>query len=400
MTINIKIKIVLTIFLFLILFFLFQIKNVEKTSNIIFISDGFSRENKKFWVGGEYKIKLKNINDSKDQKVFFSVKDNKKVEFYKDHLIMKSSGKECLIASYNKNNYRICFNIYETPKLNFREQNPIKIETNTTKILNLDKGDYPESNLKYKSDHPDIIKVNNKGKITAIRPGSAIITVSGLDNVSTKIKIISISNTGLLSKYVLKKLNASHYQNVMIVAHPDDESLWGGANLIKDNYFVVCLTNGYNLKRANDFRTILKFTKNGGIILNYPDTQDNIRDDWIYVGKGILNDLSLILNYSNWKKIVTHGPEGTTGHYHHKKTYRFVLETVKKFNKLNNLYYFAKFYKKNEMPKSLPRISDKELEYKIKEVSIYKSVNKYIYKLWYHMLPFEKLIPASNLEIT
>ena len=400
MTIEIKRKIVLTIFLFSILFIFLKIKNLVKTSKEIFISNGFSPQNKKFWVGGEYKINLNNINDIKDQKLFFRLKDNKKVEFFNDHLFMKSSGKECLIAYSNKNNYRICFNIYDTPKLTFRENNPIKIETNTTKILNLDKGDYPESNLKYNSDHPDIIKVNNKGKITAIRPGSAIITASGLDNITTKIKIISISNKGLLSKYILNKLNASHYQNVMIVAHPDDESLWGGANLMKENYFVVCLTNGYNIKRANDFRTILKFTKNGGIILNYPDTQDYIRDDWIYVGKGILNDLSIILNYTNWKKIVTHGPEGTTGHFHHKKIHQFVLETVKKFNKLNNLYYFAKFYKKNEMPKSLPRISDKELEYKKKEVSIYTSVNKYIYKLWYHMLPFEKLIPAYNLEKT
>ena len=68
---------------------------------------------------------------------------------------------------------------------------------------------------------------------------------------------------------MLDNYNASKYQNVMIVSHPDDETLWGGVNLYKDKYFVVCLTNGFNLKRANDYRQLLKFTKNDGIIYPY-----------------------------------------------------------------------------------------------------------------------------------
>ena len=164
---------------------------------------------------------------------------------------------------------------------------------------------------------------------------------------------------------------------------PDDETLWGGINLFKYNYFVVCLTNGFNLKRANDFRQILNFTNNSGIILNYPDLKENnIRDDWSEVKKGILKDLSIILNYKNWDKIVTHGPDGTTGHFHHKITCKLVTKIAKEFNKYNNLYYFGKFYKKNEIPKNLQRINEKDFELKKKEVYIYKSVRKIIYKLW------------------
>ena len=124
----------------------------------------------------------------------------------------------------------------------------------------------------------------------------------------------------------------------MIVAHPDDETLWGGANLYKDEYFVVCLTNGYNYKRANDFRKILNFTKNKGIILDYPDLQDSIRDNWSEVKIGILKDLSTILKYNHWDKIVTHGPDGTTGHYHHKKTCEYVTFITRKLKLFNNLY--------------------------------------------------------------
>ncbi len=53
----------------------------------------------------------------------------------------------------------------------------------------------------------------------------------------------------------------------MRVAHPDDEILWGGSNLFKDKYFVVCVTNAYRLPGANYFREILNFANNSGIIL-------------------------------------------------------------------------------------------------------------------------------------
>ena len=182
----------------------------------------------------------------------------------------------------------------------------------------------------------------------------------------------------------------------MIIAHPDDESLWGGGHLYKNKYFIVCLTNGYNLERENDFKQILKFTKNEGIILNYPDLQDEIIDDWSKVEVGILKDLSIILCYKDWNIIVTYGPDGTTGHIHHIKTSEYVTKILKEHSRFNNLYYFGKFYNKNSIPKDLPRINDEKLEYKRQEIEIYNSVKKIIYKLWYHMLPYENWILASK----
>lgn len=35
----------------------------------------------------------------------------------------------------------------------------------------------------------------------------------------------------------------------MFVAHPDDETIWGGSHLLKKHYLVVCLTNGNNKTR-------------------------------------------------------------------------------------------------------------------------------------------------------
>ena len=53
----------------------------------------------------------------------------------------------------------------------------------------------------------------------------------------------------------------------MIVAHPDDETIWGGMHLIKDKYLVICLTNGDNKTRAKEFNDVIKQTKGTGIIL-------------------------------------------------------------------------------------------------------------------------------------
>ena len=207
---------------------------------------------------------------------------------------------------------------------------------------------------------------------------------------------MSVSNNGLINKKTLDTYKANEYENIMIVAHPDDETLWGGANLYNDDYFVICLTNGYDLTRANDFRNILKFTNSSGIILNYPDTQDGVRDDWTYVKEGILKDLYTAINYKKWNKIVTYGLDGVTGHIHHKKTCELVTETAKKCNQYENLYYFGKFYEKNNIPEDLPRISDEDLEHKNQEVNIYTSVLENIYKFWYHMIPFENWILASE----
>jgi len=122
---------------------------------------------------------------------------------------------------------KICINIYNTPELSFKDTNPIKVAIYNSMRLNLDRRDYPKINLKFKSNHPEIIKVNNEGGIIAVRPGSAIITASALDGKRTHIKILVISNNGFISNFTLNQYNASQYKKLMIVGHPDDV-LYGG----------------------------------------------------------------------------------------------------------------------------------------------------------------------------
>ena len=52
---------------------------------------------------------------------------------------------------------------------------------------------------------------------------------------------------------VFVEKSLSGVNKLMVVAHPDDELLWGGLHLIDDDYLVVCITCGPNKVRVNEF---------------------------------------------------------------------------------------------------------------------------------------------------
>ncbi len=278
----------------------------------------------------------------------------------------------------------------------FKEKGTFKLEVLKRKQLHLT-GE--KVSVTYTSNHPDIINVNNVGQIKALRPGNAVITAKNIYNKEAKIRVTATLNKGFITDEMLKKANANKYENLMIVAHPDDETLWGGAHLKDSNYFVICLTNGYNKTRSKEFKKLLKFTNNSGLILNYPDMQDGIRDDWTNANKGLKEDLTKLITYKNWKTIVTHSPDGGTGHIHHKLASKEIASIADKNNRANKLYYFGPFYKKGNIPSTLKRISDEEVKYKDEELKIYKSVKNNISKYWYHMVPYEKFISDDDWSL-
>ena len=72
----------------------------------------------------------------------------------------------------------------------------------------------------------------------------------------------------------LSYLNLIGVNKLMIVAHPDDESLWTGGELIHNNYLVLCISNG---RRGNhkirkiEFSMAMEFTGNQYILGRYAD---------------------------------------------------------------------------------------------------------------------------------
>lgn len=164
-------------------------------------------------------------------------------------------------------------------------------------------------------------------------------------------------------------------KNLMIVAHPDDETIWGGDHLLEEDYLVVCITCGTNNIRDREIKNVLTVSDDELIKLGYPDNPGGIVSDWEGYKEDIANDLDEILTMKKYDKIVTHNPQGEYGHKQHIMTNHIVTYLVNKENLVDELYYFAKYYTKDEMNLSNnARFPIQNYNQKINEmVKLYKS---------------------------
>ena len=203
---------------------------------------------------------------------------------------------------------------------------------------------------------------------------------------------------GQVTKEMLDELPLSNYTKLMVVAHPDDETLWGGAHLTEGGWFVVCLTNGYNEVRKNEFYEVIKESGNVGLILKYPDLVGEKRSDWATSKPQIAKDLDLLMKYKHWGMVATHNPDGEYGHIHHKMTSRLMTESYYKNCWGNNLYYFERYYSARRLPSveaSLRKVPQSSVDKKVELLKIYKS-QSHVVGEHIHLASYEDWIRASE----
>ncbi len=183
----------------------------------------------------------------------------------------------------------------------------------------------------------------------------------------------------------IEHVDTNGITKLMIVAHPDDDFIWGGSHLIDDDYLVVCVTCGVRRDRVLEFKKAMNKTGEKYIMLGYPDKTKGKRDDWSSVYESISKDLEKIITYKDWDSIVTHNPDGEYGHIHHKMTSKIVTTLSNK----DKLMYFGKYYTKENIPEDLPKISRKNSKIKKKElIPIYASQG-YSMDKFGHMFDYE-----------
>lgn len=203
-----------------------------------------------------------------------------------------------------------------------------------------------------------------------------------------------------MTKTDINSLNLSNINNLMIVAHPDDETIWGGAHLLEDNYLVVCITCGTNRTRVEEFKKALAVSNDSYAMLSYPDKTNNKRDDWSKVYNKIQSDLEKIIKLKNWKTIVTHNADGEYGHIHHKMTHNIVKSIYDKNNIDSHLYFFGKYYNKQDInlyKDILIPINKKYRDIKTdKMISVYKS-QSFITDYFGHMFNYEMWQQYNNI---
>lgn len=114
---------------------------------------------------------------------------------------------------------------------------------------------------------------------------------------------------------------------LMIVAHPDDEVLWGGMNLLLEpGWFVVCATNASNPVRSKEFYKTMSWCNVTKYIMydvtdKYTEKEtvaDTLFDNTVFE-KGLQE-----LAKHPWKLVLTHNEKGEYGHEHHRKVHRLV----------------------------------------------------------------------------
>ena len=226
-----------------------------------------------------------------------------------------------------------------------------------------------------------MIKLFFRNKILFIFPVLLIcLTIYAVIEISPYLSIKKVSQEQLLAN------NISQYDNLMIVAHPDDETLFGGDHIKNGNYFIVCITSGNNSTRKEEFEEVLEKTGCGGIILSYPDKLFCLRSHWTFWKDAIKEDISYIVSYKNWESIVTHNKDGEYGHIQHKLLHSIVEGCV--VPGLCDFYTFGKYYKKADIPDDLKSLDDSAVKEKKELLRIYNSQSKTIKKLS-HMIPYE-----------
>ena len=361
----------------------------------------------KYYVGKEYNLKSSTTPLVTDETIKWK-SSNKKIAKIDQNgkLKVKSAGNVTITAYSSKTDEETSLQLKteNVPEIRIKEGKKIFVKYGEGIQLHLEFINHPEVKMTF-STYSDVIKITPSGYITTTRPGTATITATSADkkySVSADI-YITVKN-GFVSNAMLDNLGLDECTNLMIVAHPDDETLWGGAHLQKGKWFVVCMTSQYFQTRKTEYFNVLNKLGVKGMILDYPDLYRDGNnkwkvDSWKYVLDGLGIDINKIINYKNWNQIVSHSPTGETGHRHHLAINKAVVKSCKESaGKYDKLWFFGKFYAKGLVPEGLPQITSQELAVKEDLLKLYVREQGSIKAYWEQMNPYENWEKATNYK--
>ncbi|NUU74909.1 PIG-L family deacetylase [Paenibacillus xylanilyticus] len=163
------------------------------------------------------------------------------------------------------------------------------------------------------------------------------------------------------------------FNKLMIVAHPDDEIIFGGAQLIKGKgWKVICVTNGKNKVRAREFRKAMKDVGAEYEMWSYKDKWEGD-----FNRKALKKDIAQVLQANpQITMIVTHNKKGEYGHTQHRALHQVVRELAQE-----KMYIFKR--SKYKLPedlikqkhKILKRYRSQDIEW-LKKYTDYESIRK------------------------
>lgn len=127
------------------------------------------------------------------------------------------------------------------------------------------------------------------------------------------------------SKYITRNNRDGNFDKLMIVAHPDDELIFGGRALLQEpGWKVVCVT-GATRKSNNKLESATENVR-GQEFINVMDALNCAYEIWDFESflynanwdeNILLQNLYQVISEKNYKKIVTHSLHGEYGHVQH-----------------------------------------------------------------------------------
>ena len=288
--------------------------------------------------------------------------------------------------------------------IEFAKNNPVSLESGTSHKMQLVTGpaNATDHRIKWTSSNKTAATVDENGTVTALRPIETV-TITAVYKTNPALTCswnLKITRTkGYITKQMLDNLDLTSIKKVMITAHPDDETLWGGGHLIEGEYLVVCMTHGWNPKRRTAFEQTMRTTNDKYLILDYRKTFSNgkYETDMLSTCKNAMQeDINLILSYKKWDLIATHNPFGEYGKFLHKTISQMVTQCYNKMtNKSATLYYFGRYYNSsNKIPGE--QIAPELLAIKNSMVGRYYPTAKGAIDAFGHMIPYENwLLPSE-----
>lgn len=132
-----------------------------------------------------------------------------------------------------------------------------------------------------------------------------------------------------MNRFLLKSglIDGEKSKNVaVIVAHPDDETLWAGGTILSHpswNWFVVCLSRKSDAERSVKYYKALQVFKAEGIMGDLDDRPDqNPLDNEV-----VENEILDLLPPRHFDLIISHNPSGEyTRHIRHEEVSRAVIK--------------------------------------------------------------------------